>query len=53
MDGHTHTHTHTYLVDIQGKAATAMAGPLPTINNQLKATAAMAMEMMTTATHKT
>jgi hypothetical protein len=34
-------------------AATAMAGALPTINNQLKAAAAMAMEMTTTTTHKT
>jgi hypothetical protein len=34
-------------------AATAMAGALPTINNQLKAAVAMAMEMMTTTTHKT
>jgi hypothetical protein len=34
-------------------AATAMAGALPTINNQLKAAAAMAMEMTTTMTNKT
>jgi hypothetical protein len=33
-------------------ASTAMAGALPTINNQLKAAAAMAMEMRTTMTHK-
>jgi hypothetical protein len=32
--------------------ATAMAGALPTINNQLKAAAAMAMETTTTTTHK-
>jgi hypothetical protein len=29
-----------------------MAGALPTINNQLKAAAAMAMETMTTTTNK-
>ncbi len=34
-------------------AATAMAGALPTINNQLKAAAAMVMETTTTMTHKT
>jgi hypothetical protein len=34
-------------------AATAMAGALPTINNQLKAAAAMAMETTTTSTNKT
>jgi hypothetical protein len=34
-------------------AATAMAGALPTINNQLKAAAAMAMEMTTTTTNET
>ncbi len=34
-------------------AATAMAGALPTINNQLNAAAAMAMETTTTTTHKT
>ncbi len=33
-------------------AATAMAGAIPTINNQLKAAAAMAMETTTTATNK-
>jgi hypothetical protein len=33
-------------------AATAIAGALPTINNQLKAAVAMAMEMTTTTTHK-
>ncbi len=33
-------------------AATAMAGALPTINNQLKAAASMAMETRTTTTHK-
>jgi hypothetical protein len=33
-------------------AATAMAGALPTINNQLKVAAAMVMEMTTTTTHK-
>jgi hypothetical protein len=33
-------------------AATAMAGTLPTINNQLKAAAAMAMETTTTMTNK-
>ncbi len=33
--------------------ATAMGGALPTINNQLKAAAAMAMEMMKTTTNKT
>jgi hypothetical protein len=34
-------------------AVTAMEGALPTIINQLKAAAAMAMETMTTTTHKT
>jgi hypothetical protein len=34
-------------------AATAMAGALPTINNQLNAAAAMAMETTTTTTNKT
>ncbi len=34
-------------------AATAMAGALPTINNQLKVAAAIAMETMTTTTNKT
>ncbi len=34
-------------------AATAIAGALPTINNQLKAAAAMVMETMTTMTNKT
>ncbi len=34
-------------------AATAMVGALPTINNQLKAAAAMAMETTTTMTYKT
>ncbi len=33
--------------------ATAMVGALPTINNQLKATTAMAMETTTTTTNKT
>ncbi len=33
-------------------AATAMAGALPTINNQLNAAAAMAMETTTTTTNK-
>ncbi len=33
-------------------AAIAMAGALPTINNQLKAVVAMAMEMTTTTTNK-
>jgi hypothetical protein len=32
--------------------ATAMAGALPTINNQLKVAAAMAMETTTTTTNK-
>jgi hypothetical protein len=35
------------------RAATAMAGALPTINNQLKAVAAMVMKMTTTMTNKT
>jgi hypothetical protein len=34
-------------------AATAIVGALPTINNQLNAAAAMAMEMTTTTTNKT
>jgi hypothetical protein len=34
-------------------AATAMAGALPTINNQLKVAVAMAMETTTTMTNKT
>ncbi len=34
-------------------AVTAMAGELPTINNQIKAAAAMAMETTTTTTNKT
>jgi hypothetical protein len=34
-------------------AATAMAGALPTINNQLKAAGGMAMETTTAMTHKT
>ncbi len=34
-------------------AATAMAGALPTINNQLRVAAAMAMETTITATNKT
>ncbi len=34
-------------------AATAMAEALPTINNQLKVAAAMAMETTTTTTNKT
>jgi hypothetical protein len=33
-------------------AATAMVGALPTINNQLKEAAAMAMETTTTTTNK-
>ncbi len=33
-------------------AVTVMAGALPTINNQLKAAAAMAMETMTSMTNK-
>jgi hypothetical protein len=33
-------------------AVTAMVGALPTINNQLKAAAAMAMETTTTTTNK-
>jgi hypothetical protein len=44
---------HTAMVATKTLAATAMAGALPTINNQLKAAAAMAMETMTTTTHKT
>ena len=35
------------------RVATTMAGALPTINNQLKAAAAMAMETTTTTTNKT
>jgi hypothetical protein len=40
-------------VAVKTPVATAMAGALPTINNQLKAAAAMPMETMTTTTHKT
>jgi hypothetical protein len=40
------------MVATKTPAATAMAGALPTINNQLKAAAAMAMETTTTRTHK-
>jgi hypothetical protein len=43
----------TTTVAMKTPAATAMAGALPTINNQLKAAAAMAMETTTTTTHKT
>jgi hypothetical protein len=43
---------HAATVATKTPAATAMAGALPTINNQLKAAAAMAMETMTTMTHK-
>jgi hypothetical protein len=43
----------TAMVAMKTLAATAMAGALPTINNQLKAAAAMAMEMMITTTNKT
>jgi hypothetical protein len=42
---------HAATVATKTPAATAMAGALPTINNQLKAAAAMAMEMMTTMTN--
>jgi hypothetical protein len=40
-------------VAMKTPAAIAMAGALPTINNQLKAAAAMAMETTTTTTNKT
>jgi hypothetical protein len=40
-------------VAMKTPAATAMAGALSTINNQLNAAAAMAMEMTTTTTNKT
>jgi hypothetical protein len=40
-------------VAMKTPAVTAMAGALPTINNQLKAAVAMAMETTTTTTHKT
>jgi hypothetical protein len=43
----------TATVGTKTPAATAMAGALPTINNQLKAAAAMAMETTTTTTNKT
>ncbi len=43
----------TVTVATKTPAAIAMVGALPTINNQLKAAAAMAMETMTTTTHKT
>ncbi len=39
-------------VAMKTPAATAIVGALPTINNQLKAAAAMAMETMTTTTNK-
>ncbi len=42
----------TATVAMKTPVATAMAGALPTINNQLKAAAAMAMETMTTTTIK-
>ncbi len=41
------------MVAMKTPAATVMVGALPTINNQLKAAAAMVMETMTTTTHKT
>jgi hypothetical protein len=44
---------HAATVATKTPAATAMAGALPTINNQLKAAAAMAMETTTTMTNKT
>jgi hypothetical protein len=40
------------IVATKTPAATAMAGALPTINNQLKAAGAMAMETTTTTTNK-
>jgi hypothetical protein len=40
-------------VAMKTPAVTAMVGALPTINNQLKAAAAMAMETTTTTTHET
>jgi hypothetical protein len=43
---------HAPMVATKTPAATAMAGALPTINNQLKAAAAMVMEMTTTTTNK-
>ncbi len=43
----------TAMVATKTPAATAMAGALPTINNQLKVAAAMAMETTTTTTNKT
>ncbi len=44
---------HAATVATKTPVATAMAGALPTINNQLKAAAAMAMKTGTTMTHKT
>jgi hypothetical protein len=44
---------HAATVAMKTPVATAMAGALPTINNQVKASAAMAMEMTTTMTYKT
>jgi hypothetical protein len=43
----------TATVATKTPAATAMAGALPTINNQVKAAAAMAMETTKTTTNKT
>jgi hypothetical protein len=43
---------HATTVATKTPGATAMAGALPTINNQLKAAAGMAMETMTTMTNK-
>jgi hypothetical protein len=43
----------TTTVATKTPVATGMVGALPTINNQLKAAAAMAMETMTTMTNKT
>ncbi len=44
---------HAATVAMKTPGAIAMVGTLPTINNQLKAAAAMAMETTTTMTHKT
>ncbi len=41
------------MVPTKTPTATAIAGALPTINNQLEVAAAMAMESTTTTTNKT
>ncbi len=43
---------HPPTVATKTPVATAMVGALPTINNKLKESAAMAMEMTTTTTNK-